>query len=61
MSDHRDSCYWVKASGGYESPFTCQGKRFLYMWNTSTKEHAYYCITDDIFVQDEDLKQYGLN
>lgn len=50
MLDTRTS--WVPACGGTEQPFFYNGKQFLYMWNYRTKEHSYYCITDDLFVND---------
>ena len=43
---------WVVACGGTETPFTYNGKTYLYMWNPATGEHAYYCETDDLFVED---------
>jgi|DEB0MinimDraft_3_1074331.scaffolds.fasta_scaffold217237_3 hypothetical protein len=46
-----DIC-WIPACGGTEKPFTVQGKVYLYMWNWQTREHAYYCQTDDMFVTD---------
>lgn len=51
-SEQRDMAAWIPACGGTETPFTKNGKKYLYMWNYRTKEHAYYCITDDIFVED---------
>ena len=43
--------YWIPACGGTETPFQKEGKMYLYMWNWATKEHSYYCITDDLFVE----------
>ena len=41
---------WIPACGGTEKKFIHKGKYYLYMWNTQTKEHSYYCLTDDLFV-----------
>lgn len=46
-----DTC-WIAGCGGTEQPFKAQGKTYLYMWNWCTKEHSYYCQTDDVFVSD---------
>lgn len=43
---------WVPACGGAEEPFTYNGKRYLYMWNITTGQHAYYCANDDRFYVD---------
>jgi len=51
---HGDDAYaWQPACGGLELPFDYDGKTYLYMWNTETGEHSYYCMTDDVFVGEE--------
>ena len=47
--------YWVPACGGTEVPFTKHGKEYIYLWNSYTKEHAYYCITDDLFLSQAEV------
>ena len=50
MSSSDDERYaWVPACGGTETEFEYDGKTYLYMWNYVTKDHAYYCVTDDAF------------
>jgi hypothetical protein len=42
---------WIPACGGTETPFTTRtGRRLLYMWNPTTGEHAYYDVTNDVFL-----------
>lgn len=48
---------WISACGGTEQPFVFQGKHYLYMWNRSSKVHAYYCITDEVFADDDKEEQ----
>ena len=43
--------YWIPACGGTEKEFTYNGKRWLYMWNITGGEHAYYCYDDDLFYE----------
>ena len=46
---------WVPAYGGTETPFaTRTGRRLLYMWNPTTGEHAYYDVTNDVFLSAEE-------
>ena len=46
---------WVPACGGTETPFTTRtGRRLLYMWNSSTGEHAYYDVASDIFLSNDE-------
>jgi hypothetical protein len=34
-----------------KTPFTTRtGRRLLYMWNPTTGEHAYYDVTNDVFL-----------
>jgi hypothetical protein len=42
---------WEPACGGTEHPFDWGGKTYLYMYNKTTGEHAYYNLTEDIFEQ----------
>lgn len=51
-----DATQWVPACGGTETPFTCLGKMYHYMWNRRTGEHAYYDIRADLFVSVEDFR-----
>lgn len=46
--------YWIPACNGLEEPFEIRGKRYQYMWNYRSGEHAYYCITDDVFLSDSE-------
>lgn len=43
---------WQPANGGREEPFLKQGKIYLYMWNRTSGQHAYYCVSDDLFLTD---------
>ncbi|OSZ33053.1 hypothetical protein BVZ28_13640 [Alcaligenes faecalis] len=38
----------VPASGGTEQPFTVNGRRWLYCWDTETKQHCYLDLDNDI-------------
>ena len=46
---------WVPANGGTEVPFmTRTGRRVLYVWDTTTGDHAYLdCGTDRVLSDDE--------
>lgn len=49
---------WVPACGGTELPFeTRNGRRVQYMWNRNSREHAYYDLDRDIFLDDAELKE----
>lgn len=52
--DRREQVSWVPACGGTEEPFTKAGRTYLYMFNTFTKKHAYYCQTSDLFLSDDE-------
>ena len=43
---------WMPACGGTEKEFIVDGTRWLYMWNRTTGQHAYYNVTDDVFELD---------
>lgn len=45
---------WTPACGGTEKPFQVKNRTLLYMWNRFTNEHAYYDVTNDVFLSDED-------
>ena len=46
---------WVPACGGTETPLTTlTGRGLLYMWNPTTGEHAYYDVTNDVFLSAEE-------
>ena len=46
---------WVPACAGTETPFTTRiGHRLLYMWNSSTGEHAHYDVVNDIFLSNDE-------
>lgn len=38
----------VPACGGAEQPFTVNGRRWLYCWDTETKRHCYLDLDNDI-------------
>lgn len=40
------------ACGGLEVPFTYQGTRWLYVWDSETKEHGYLNLDNDIIYDD---------
>ncbi len=41
----------LPARAGPGPPFTTRpGRRLLYMWNPTTGEHAYYDVTNDVFL-----------
>lgn len=49
---------WQPACGGTETPFTARnGKTLHYMWNRCTGEHAYYNVTDDVFLTNEEAME----
>lgn len=49
---------WQPACGGTETPFkTRSGKTLHYLWNRSTGEHAYYSVTDDVFLTNEEAME----
>lgn len=56
MSAARESdAHWIPGCGGTESPFKSRsGRVLLYMWNTSTGEHAYYDVNVDVFLDNEE-------
>ena len=52
--DKKEASSWVPACGGAEIPFPKGDRVYLYMFNTFTKKHAYYCLTSDFFLSDEE-------
>ena len=48
---------WVPACGGTETPVTVGEYRYLYMFQPSTRRHAYYCMTTDMFLSDDEADQ----
>jgi hypothetical protein len=46
---------WAVGCGGSETPFTKDGKRYLYVWNCQDRKHYYYCYDTDIFILDKDF------
>ena len=54
--DYSDNHHWIPACGGNEKHFPFQGKTYLYMWNKLSKLHAYYCLTDDMFLGDNEVE-----
>jgi len=51
---------WVVACGGTEPVMTVKGRKVQYMWNKTTREHAYYYHGRDIFLEKDDLISLGL-
>lgn len=50
-----DEGRWVPACGGTEVPTrTRTGRKLLYMWHTTTGEHAYYDCDRDVFLTQEE-------
>lgn len=46
---------WIPAAGGKEEPFTTKdGRKLQYMWNPSTREHAYLDLNTDILLSDDE-------
>ena len=43
---------WVVAAGGKEPVMEIEGKKYQYYWETVSGKHAYYCLTDDLFLTD---------
>ena len=43
---------WIAACGGQEVPFTVNGVRVLYCWNTGSRRHAYLNLDSDTIMQD---------
>jgi hypothetical protein len=56
----KESESWVPACGGTEKQFIIKGRTVQYMWNTFTKEHTYYDVLRDVFLENDDLKELGL-
>ena len=50
---------WEVACGGTETEFTHHGRTYIYMWNSFTKKHAYYCKTTDLFVDNYPNQEFG--
>ena len=48
---------WYPACGGTEVPFRSGEYTYLYMYQPSTRRHAYYCQTTDLFLSDEEADQ----
>lgn len=47
---------WYPASNGTEIPFVTRGGfRLLYMWQPSTKTHAYINLDTDMFISDSEI------
>jgi hypothetical protein len=46
---------WYVGCGGTETPFTLNGKRYLYVWNMAERKHYYYCFDEDLFISDTDF------
>jgi len=51
---------WVVACGGTEPVMTVKGRRIQYMWNRQTREHAYYDLGRDLFLDNADLQSLGM-
>lgn len=47
--------HWIPASNGTEQPFVLKGKKYQYMWNYRTNVHMHYCITDDVFLEQDEF------
>ena len=47
---------WVVACGGAEPVMTVKGTRVQYMWQPSTRRHAYYNLDNDMFLSDEETE-----
>jgi hypothetical protein len=49
----RENGTWYPACGGTELPFTSRsGARLQYMFQPSTRRHAYYNLDTDLFLTD---------
>tara|TARA_Y100000031_G_C8024878_1_gene294363 strand:+ start:399 stop:605 length:207 start_codon:yes stop_codon:yes gene_type:complete len=60
VAERKEQASWVPACGGNEKPFMCKGRKLQYMWNTFTKQHAYYDMTNDVFLEQDQLIELGL-
>ena len=49
LLDYNGTDQWRPAEGGMAKPFHWNDKEYLYMYNLSSGEHAYYNATDDKF------------
>ena len=48
---------WVPACGGTETPFTTRtGRTLHYLWCPSTGQHAYYDVTRDVFLTNDEAQ-----
>ena len=46
---------WMPACGGTETPFKSRsGDVLLYMWNEVSGEHAYYNVSTDLFLTNDE-------
>lgn len=49
---------WFPACGGSEAPFRTRcGRTLHYLWCPATATHAYYDVTNDVFLTDEEARQ----
>jgi len=55
--DRRELHSWVVGCGGNETVFSKNGLRYLYMFNTITYAHAYYCLDRDVFLSDAEASK----
>jgi hypothetical protein len=46
---------WQVGAGGCAVPFSRCGRSYILVWNTETKQHAYYCFDDATFTPDRDF------
>jgi hypothetical protein len=53
--------YWVPACNRTEVPFwTRRGRKVLYCWNPTTREHAYLDCGTDMILSPEEARLEGL-
>jgi len=52
---------WIPGCNGTEVPFNTRcGHKVQWLFNYFTGEHQYYCHDSDLFIEDHQLKQFGL-
>lgn len=59
----KNSARWIVGCGGNETPFICQGRRLLYVWNGLSGddcEHAYLDLGTDLVLSIEEELALGL-
>lgn len=55
-TSHED--FWKPAGNGSETPFSRDGRTYLYVYNRHTRKHGFLDLVTDIVIDDRDF--YGV-